>query len=411
MKKYLFFPFSFILGALAACIVWLFLFCIEFSYELIWVELVQKSGISFLPIIICAVGGLFIGLLEKKTRQRLPDLEEVIEEISTKKRLNYKRIPVTVLRAFLPLAFGGSIGPEAGLTNIIAEICSWIGDRFKMAKNQMDNFAEIGASAALTAIFGAPLYGLVLPFTNEEKKETTLSDGRKPSKRIKILIYITAIVGGFSVMLLLSYFFGGMEGLPRFERISWHPFDFLKTIPLSLAGMLAGWIFLGFNKITKKTSTLFGENVLIRAILCGIVLGAIGIAVPYSMFSGETQLGELMSSWGSMAGIFLILTGIAKLFVTPLCINFGWVGGSIFPIIFAGVSIGYGISALTSLDPILCATVFTASICSAVMRKPVIVIAILFLVFPLRDIPFLIISAFLAYIIPLPFFLKEKKAS
>ena len=409
MKKRSFLPFAFLLGAVAALIVWLFMFLMGLSYDLIWVKLVNWSGLKILPIIICAFGGLLIGLLEKQTGERLPHLEEVLEEVSEKKRLDYKRIPVTALRAFLPLAFGGSIGPEAGLTNIIAEICSWINDRFKMAKNQMDDFAELGMSATVTAIFGAPLYGLVLPFTEEEKEKTSIGDTQKPKKSEKIILYFTTVMGGLVVMVLLRNIFGGGEGLPHFEQIEWHLFDLLKAVPIALVGVIAGWLFLAFGKVTKVASDILEEQVIIRTVICGIILGTIGIFVPYALFSGEHQLGELIGTWGGMTGVFLILTGVAKLFVTPLCVNLGWVGGNIFPLIFAGVSIGYGLSVITGWDAILCVTVMAASICSAVMRKPIIVIAVLFLCFPIKDIPFLLVGAYLAAAIPVPAFLNDKE--
>lgn len=411
MKKYYFFPFAFILGAIAAIIVWVFMRLMGLSYDLIWVKLVEWSGFKFLPVIICAVGGLLIGLLEYKTNERLPHLEDVIEEISEKKRVNYKRIPVTTLRAFLPLAFGGSVGPEAGLTNIIAEICSWINDRFKIAKNQFDNFTEMSAAATLSTIFGAPLYGLILPFTNEERENATLVDEQKPRKSIKIALYITAVVGGMAVMMVLNYFFGGSEGLPRFEQSGWHPLDLLKMIPLCLVGIIAGWVYLAFGKVTKVASEFLDEQVIIRTVVCGIILGIVGVFVPYAMFSGEHQLGELIEAWGGMTGAFLIITGVAKLFVTPLCVNFGWIGGNIFPLIFAGVSIGYGISVLTGLDAMLCISVIAASLCTVVMEKPLIVVAILLLCFPVKGSLFLFAGAFLASAMPMPSFIGEKSRS
>ena len=47
-------------------------------------------------------------------------------------------MPVVLVCAFLPLVFGSSVGPEAGLTGIIAGLCYWVGDNVKYAKEHAD---------------------------------------------------------------------------------------------------------------------------------------------------------------------------------------------------------------------------------------------------------------------------------
>ena len=43
-------------------------------------------------------------------------------------------VAVMLICAFIPLVFGASVGPEAGLTGIIAALCYWIGDNVSYAK-------------------------------------------------------------------------------------------------------------------------------------------------------------------------------------------------------------------------------------------------------------------------------------
>lgn len=64
--------------------------------------------------------------------------------------------------------------------------------------------------------------------------------------------------------------------------------------------------------------------------------------VPFSMFSGEAQMEELMECYMDYAPAALLLIGVAKLLLTNISIQSGFKGGHFFPIIFAGVSIGYG---------------------------------------------------------------------
>lgn len=67
------------------------------------------------------------------------------------------------LAALLPLIFGGSIGPEAGLTGVIVGLCYWAGKHMKYAKNKIPELMQMGISSTLGVIFGAPLFGLVAP--------------------------------------------------------------------------------------------------------------------------------------------------------------------------------------------------------------------------------------------------------
>lgn len=86
----------------------------------------------------------------------------------------------------------------------------------------------------------------------------------------------------------------------------------------------------------------------------------------------------------------------------PALINMGWRGGHFFPVIFSGVSLGYGLAILTSADPVFCVAVCTASIMGAVMRQPVMVVGLLLICFPLKGIVCMIIAAAIAAGIPLP---------
>ena len=101
------------------------------------------------------------------------------------------------------------------------------------------------------------------------------------------------------------------------------------------------------------------------------------------------------------AGV-LIATGLVKAMLTPALINLGWRGGHFFPVIFSGVSLGYGLAILTGADPVFCVAVCTASTMGAVMRQPVMVVGLLLMCFPLKGIVCMIIAAVIAAGIPLP---------
>jgi len=62
----------------------------------------------------------------------------------------------------------------------------------------------------------------------------------------------------------------------------------------------------------------------------------------------------LAEDWQSIPVLILLSTGLVKLFMGPFCINFGWRGGNIFPVIFSGVAIGFASATLIGIDSVFC---------------------------------------------------------
>lgn len=64
------------------------------------------------------------------------------------------------------------------------------------------------------------------------------------------------------------------------------------------------------------------------------------------MFSGEEQMGVLMKEYSQYLPLALIGVAFLKVLLTNICIQFGLKGGHFFPVIFAGVCMGYGVGML-----------------------------------------------------------------
>ena len=116
---------------------------------------------------------------------------------------------------------------------------------------------------------------------------------------------------------------------------------------------------------------------------------------------------ELGSVWAGMGAAILLATGLLKILITAMCVNMGWRGGHFFPVIFAGISIGYGAALLTGADPVFCLCVVTAALVGGVMRRPVIAVLLLFLCFPLMAAIPMVLAAFVGSHIPLPSWVAE----
>ena len=362
-------------GAFAGAAVWLFFFAMEHGIDYLWTEIPHALGVAspelasgpfgFLPypFFVCLLGGLLIGLYEKMTGTKTDDLNQVMAKVKRDGRYPYDNLGKLSLAALLPLLFGGSIGPEAGLTGVIAGLCSWVGDRMRRFGAEFRELTLLGTQAALTALFTAPVFGFVAPLAGSADGQGA-GDG-DDSESGEIIIR-----------------------LPKAQKT--------VVYGIAIAGGLGTYLLLG------QLAHAIGERPVVKAMLAGLALAICGTVLPYTMFAGETQADVLMETYLTIPAGVLIATGLVKAMLAPALINLGWRGGHFFPVIFSGVSLGYGLAILTGADPVFCVAVCTASTTGAVMRQPVMVVGLLLMCFPLKGIVCMIIAAVIAAGIPLP---------
>lgn len=393
---YLFCGFS---GAIIAVIVWGFLRIMAMGIEFVWSVVPQKLDFKFYPLIICGAGGLIIGIFQKITKTAPEDLETVITKIKKDKFYPYNKVLILCVSALLPLILGGSIGPEAGLTGVIAGLCYWAGSHMKYARNKIPELMQIGISSTLGAIFYAPLFALAAP--NEERIDSDdKSQSICASKLVSNLIAVLCSVG---TLYLLRTCFGGNMGLTHIGNYNITNTERIWGIPLAVLSSALGLLFILFKKVC---SAFFGKlknkaGIIVSSTLGGVMLGIAGTYLPQVMFSGEESIAEIQQLSNSLAPWLLITTGLVKLLMTNICIESGWKGGHFFPVIFCGISIGFGVGMITGLDPAFCAAVITAGLLGTTMKKPLSVTLLLLLCFDVRIIPWILIAALAGSIMPI----------
>lgn len=359
-----------------------------------------RDSFFLFPLVVCTVGGVVIGLWTWWSRDEVKPLEEVMAEF--KKTGSYRTNGVwkPVVTFLLPLVFGGSIGFEAGLTGLITSGCCWIRDQLKRAGLRLADVTDATIAACMAAIFRTPLAGIAAGYESEPRE-----DDYDMRRSVKAVLYIAAAFGAFGGIRVFSAIFGVSGGLPRFEGISATPSQVLWAIPCLALAYAMTLLFHASNHLFGMVGTHVREHpagVIASPIVCGMVIGAVACALPYVLFPGETQSEELMETWTTWTAFALLGTGVLKAAITPLCINMGWVGGDLFPSIFAGVAAGYGLAAITGADPMLMVTVTTTAFLAGVVRKPLIVLGILFLCFPADGILWMGISAVIGATLPVP---------
>ncbi|MCR5651331.1 MAG: chloride channel protein [Lachnospiraceae bacterium] len=386
-----------ITGAVAGMVFWLFLFAISKGTYLLWDLVPEKiPAVSFYPLIICTLGGLVIGIFRKFSGDYPESMMTVFGKLKKDGTYPYRRLPVIFIAALLPLIFGSSVGPEAGMVGVIVALCCWAGDNMKFAKSHAEELSKIGAAVSLSVIFRSPMFGL---FDIEDELTPDQQNNNSLTGSSKVILYCIATGAGFGIFWLFNHVFVKVsEGFPSFDAVTAGRTDYLLFIVYLLCGILLGIFFEGSEKLFEKAGAALPP--VISELTAGAVLGAIACFLPVIRFSGEEQMGILITDYAKYAPLAMIGIAFLKVLVTTMCINLGLKGGHFFPLIFASVCLGYGISLLIFPgDPVhaaFVAAVVSAGTLGVSMKKPLAVSMLLLLCFPAQSLLWIVPSAALS---------------
>ncbi|MBR5503523.1 MAG: chloride channel protein, partial [Methanobrevibacter sp.] len=383
-----------IVGVIAGLIIWCFIRFMNLGIHFFWEYLPGIVNFKYYTIAVCLIGGLAIGLWKSKYGDAPEELNEVIKTVKKNHRYSYNNIFTSIVSALLPLIIGASVGPEAGLTGIIAGLCSWAGDKLKIFNNELEELAHIGIAATLGTIFVSPLFGFVEPLENEEES--------KLPKTSKNILYFVAILSSFGIFILLNHLAHTHLGLHSIGTASLSNINYLYIILLMAIGIALSYVFFISHKLVKAIFKSMENNFIIKGIIGGLLLGLIGTLLPLTMFSGEEQIYLLLGTGAQLGAVILILTSIVKIALTNICIETGLKGGHFFPMIFSGTAMGYAMSILLNMDPILSMSIVATSFMASILKKPIAVVLLLMIIFPMNLIPLMLVSAVVSCLFETP---------
>lgn len=372
----------FLLGAAGGALVWAFLKILGMGMGFFWETLPQHLGAGswYIPFL-CLTGGLAMGLFQQKFGI-LPDtMAEVIAKVKRDGTYDYHRLPAIFTAVLLPLFAGGSLGPEAGLTGIITSLCFAVRDRICQIVFQVRALVQLGSQPGLAVFFApspaGPPAGTPPPIFPDPKQQ----------HRVKVLIYMAGVLGGVLALLLLHSAARPGHGLPQLMWRRWAGLAEWKWMPLFAAGgILLGKLYQLFAKGANALAHPLARNRVLSCLTAGAFVSLLGLWNLDNLFSGGGRLLPLTATWQQLPVTLLFLTAVTKLLTTALCLAFGWKGGSIFPIVYSAVSLGYGLAAVTGAGALFAATATTAAACGYLSRRPLLSAAIMLLCFPIRTL-------------------------
>jgi len=299
------------------------------------------SNINFWPLILLGTAGVIIGITIKFFGQR-GGLGVAQSQYVQTGGLNYRNVPSILLQGFISLWSGASIGPEGTLTFLAGGLGTFVSERLKLQKDDVQVLTYSAIAGAFGGFFGSPIVGAVGAVEYMFIKELNLYRHLIPG-----LIAASVGYGVYSAILHTSFL--GVYDFPDFAALR-----VVDLIWALLVGVIAGLVGTLHKLVFGLTHRVFGrlnKKPVIRAIIGGVVIGLIGSFLPLTLYSGQNQLLEIVRNPASFGIGIILLMMFVKILLTGTSFATGFDGGPIFPILFIGGTLGQALSGVLTFIP------------------------------------------------------------
>jgi chloride channel protein, CIC family len=301
------------------------LFDIPFDAHLSATGVISWQRTLLVPV----VGGLVLALigLYFASRVKGQQLADAIEANALYGgRVSFRGSLLISIQTLLSNGFGGSVGLEAGYTQICAMFGSHVGQRLAARRNDMRLLVACGAAGAISAAFSAPLAGAFYAF--EVVLGAYTAAGLVP-------VIASAVTAWLVARHLTHQSFLMVPGFPSpvsVEMIGQTVLIGVLCALVSIVVMLA----VAFSERCFQRVTLFKG--FLRPILGGLLLGGLALLTPVVLGAGHGAMQILLVS--NPTWLLLVTTIALKILASAISLGSGFRGGLFFASLLLGALIG-----------------------------------------------------------------------
>lgn len=264
------------------------------------------------------------------------------------------------------VAFGGAVGPEAGVLAVTGELSALVSRRIGSDVREQRLINQIGAAGALGAIYGSPPGGA--SYTDERP------DAPWP---LLVLAALAGLAGIYVATTLMPSGAGMRIPLPEARPIA-DMTDLLLALLPAITGAVLGAVYvIGFKTIARALHRL-ASDIRARVILGSLVFAIMASVWPILRFNGQSELTMAMNDPELAAPAALAGVAALKALALAICLASGWLGGPIMPLAFVGAAAGLAMAGLVpGLDPGIAAAAGVGAAATVGMAKPLVVLLVL----------------------------------
>jgi chloride channel protein, CIC family len=271
--------------------------------------------------------GLLVGLLRRwLTSAHQPDLFTEIGEA----HVDHRVVPASVAVSAVSLMGGASLGPEGGLGLLGGGLGDWVSERTGAGPETRRAHTLTGMAGAFGGLFTAPLLGPLM-----------IAEVARPGRDRPIERLIPTVVAstlGFAVLYpVIGHTFLGLYQLRAYDLKVWHMFVAVGVgVMCAVVAVLTGVTMKLFARLAKRAE----PNPVALAAAGGLVIGLLAYLVPLTLFSGSANL-EVIVDQGPALGVGLLIAAVlAKMITLGVSLSTGFIGGTVFPMLFIGGAAG-----------------------------------------------------------------------
>lgn len=298
-----------------------------------------------------------------------------------------------MITAAVTIGSGGSAGTEGPIIQIGAAIASSLGSVSRVLRHQLPAVVACGAAAGLSAIFNAPIAGVLFAV------EVFLRD-------VNFKTLCPILIASVISSAVASGLLGNHDAIFPLGQTVLYTFHWKELANYVVLGLICAATAVGFIRSMYAVDGVFDRLKLpfaVKPALGAIGVGAIGLVTlwlaggvpsgkPLVFGHGYSFIGycigapsEARFSGVPLTALFLLTLTAAKIAATSLTLGSGGSGGIFAPSLFLGATVGYAFGLLmqqfgvfADVNPATYSLVGMASVMAATTHAPMASIVLLF---------------------------------
>ena len=319
------------LGLLSAIGAFIFIFLMDWGQRIFLPSLTNWALFSgpWWLVVVMTVAGFLVGIIHRLSSAKQMNVFDAVKDGD----MDSKPVPSSLLVSLISLITGFSLGPEVPTGMLAGGLGNWISKRRKMNSEKTKINVISSISGAYAGLFSSPVVVLLMLLETDHKQSDSY--------------YGTLLIAGLAATIgfALFYALNGMSLSSLLGLLS-PPAYHLRIWDLGVGiilGILAVPVALFFMILTKTFSRIvapLNDTPVLRGTLGGLLLGLLAVIFPVTIGLGTTQMPIVTQQAAEIGVVLLIVFALAKMVALSGALNFGFIGGPIFPLLFIGTTIG-----------------------------------------------------------------------
>ncbi len=319
------------LGLLSAIGAFILIFLMTLGQSIILPKLTDWTPFTgpWWIIAVMTGAGLLVGLIHRYTTAQQMDVFKAVKD----GYLDPKPVPSTILISLISLITGFCIGPEVPTGMIAAGLGSWVSKLRGMNSDETRINVLGGISGAFAGLFSSPVVVLLMLLESDHKQSVNY--------------YGTLLIAGLAATIGFSLFYvlNGMNvssllGILSPPAYHLRIYDLMASIGFGILAVPFAFLFVIMTKAFSRIVNPLNSTPILRGVLGGFLLGLLAFILPTTIGLGTTQMPIVTQQAAEIGVLLLIVFALAKLVALSGALNFGFIGGPIFPLLFVGSSLG-----------------------------------------------------------------------